>query len=173
MRELGPVDLQVGAIQGFNQFTNGMRDPRQYIEALRPREFVPSHHDDWALGITTNGAAYRKPLADELKRVPESRRPRVHFITDPSDYVDPEELTWKLPLSKTELRARCSGGRVEARLANDNGAVKEVVFSVDGDSAGRDSRAPFQAVTRGRRDRRVKARVTLLSGRQRVLEERC
>ena len=36
LRALRPVDLQVGAIQGFNQITNGMRDPRQYIEAIRP-----------------------------------------------------------------------------------------------------------------------------------------
>ena len=36
LRALRPVDVQVGAIQGFNQLTNGMRDPRMYVEALAP-----------------------------------------------------------------------------------------------------------------------------------------
>lgn len=55
LRVLRPVDVHIGAIQGFNQFTNGMRDVRTYIEAIDAPLFVPGHHDDWAAGITTNG----------------------------------------------------------------------------------------------------------------------
>ena len=96
LRTLRPVDVQVGAIQGFNQITNGMRDPRTYIEALRPSLFVPAHHDDWAFGITTKGENYRAPLDAELAKIPAERRPQVRFISDPADYVQPRVLTFKL-----------------------------------------------------------------------------
>ncbi|MDN4176082.1 MBL fold metallo-hydrolase, partial [Nocardioides sp. SOB77] len=39
------ADVHVGAVQGFGQYTNGLRDPRDYAEAVRSRVFVPSHHD--------------------------------------------------------------------------------------------------------------------------------
>ncbi|HEX6116826.1 MAG TPA: hypothetical protein VFY99_06970 [Solirubrobacterales bacterium] len=51
-----PVDLQIGAIQGMNQLSDGMRDPRNYIAALAAATFVPAHHDGWAAGITARGA---------------------------------------------------------------------------------------------------------------------
>jgi hypothetical protein len=97
IRALRPVDVQVGAIQGFNQITNGMRDPRTYVEALRPRILVPSHHDDWAIGITTQGERYRPYLHDELELIPEPARPRVRFISDPQDYVDPRAARFRIP----------------------------------------------------------------------------
>ena len=96
LRALRPVDVQVGAIQGFNQLTNGMRDPRTYIEALRPEVFVPAHHDDWAAGITTRGERYQPYLHDELELIPEAQRPRVKFIRDPQDYVDPRAVRFRL-----------------------------------------------------------------------------
>lgn len=96
LRGLRPVDIQVGAIQGFNQVTNGMRDPRTYIEALSPRIFVPAHHDDWAAGITTRGDKYREPLNAELERLPANSRPHVRFISDPADYVRPRVLRFRV-----------------------------------------------------------------------------
>ena len=97
LRGLGPVDVHIGAIQGFNQYTNGMRDPRTYIEALRPRVFVPSHHDDWAIpGITARGDAYRPYLADEIGLIPAASRPKVHFISDPIDYLRPAALQFRV-----------------------------------------------------------------------------
>jgi L-ascorbate metabolism protein UlaG (beta-lactamase superfamily) len=99
LRDLGPVDVQVGAIQSFNQYTNGMRDPRTYIEALRPRLFVPSHHDDWALpGITSRGAEYRPYLDAELELIPAAHRPAVDFISDPTDYLRPAALRYRVEL---------------------------------------------------------------------------
>jgi L-ascorbate metabolism protein UlaG (beta-lactamase superfamily) len=96
LRDLGPVDVEVGSIQGFNQLTNGMRDPRTYIEALRPRVFVPAHHDDWAAGITTRGERYEPYLDAELKLIPVDQRPRVRFIRDPQDYVDPRVARFRV-----------------------------------------------------------------------------
>jgi len=97
LRRLPPSDLQVSSIQGFNQFTNGMRDVRMYAEALRPKLFVPSHHDDWAPGVTTKGERYEPYLRDELGQIPAERRPSLRFIYDPYDYLRPSILTFELP----------------------------------------------------------------------------
>ncbi|MFJ7746832.1 MBL fold metallo-hydrolase [Peribacillus sp. NPDC097295] len=93
---LSKPDVQVGAIMGFNQFTNGLRDPRMYIEALQPKVFVPTHHDNWAPPITTKGTNYQEALETELERLPKSKRPKLRFISDPEDYVKPEKLTFSI-----------------------------------------------------------------------------
>ncbi len=98
LRRLRPVDVHVGAIQGFNMFTNGLRDPRTYVEALRPATFVPNHHDDWYAGTLTMPATrYEQPLRRQLARIPASARPRLRFLVDPRDYVRPERLTFRVP----------------------------------------------------------------------------
>jgi hypothetical protein len=94
LRALPRTDVHLGAIQGFGQLTNGLRDPRLYIEALRPRLFVPTHHDDWLAGITTRGEHYEEPLTAELETIPGQHRPEVRFLYDPVDYVRPEVLTF-------------------------------------------------------------------------------
>ena len=175
LRGLRPVDVEVGAIQGFNQIGNGLRDPRHYIEALAPRTFVPAHHDDWAFGITTNGEAYREPLATELERMPERDRPRVRFIVDPRDYVRPKALTFRLRSRPLRLRARCTTtGLLRARLARDQGRVRGVSFRVGETRAARDRRPPFKrllspAAARAAETHRLRARITLLDGRKRQL----
>jgi L-ascorbate metabolism protein UlaG (beta-lactamase superfamily) len=97
LRRLGPVNVQVGAIQGFNQFTNGMRDPRTYMEALRPRTFVPNHHDDWFPPTLSMPAARYEPyLRRQLARIPAARRPRLRWIEDRKDYLAPQRLTFRI-----------------------------------------------------------------------------
>lgn len=96
LASLPHTDVQVGAIMGFNQYTNGLRDPRQYIEALKPTLFVPTHHDNWSPPITTTGANYRDYLVKELELLPEEERPELLFITDPQDYVNPKVLTFDI-----------------------------------------------------------------------------
>ena len=96
LRRLAPVDVQVGAIQGFNQFSNGLRDPRTYIEALRPRTFVPNHHDDWFPPTLSMPAANYLPyLRRQLARIPAARRPTLRFLRDRQDYVSPDLLTFR------------------------------------------------------------------------------
>ena len=129
LRDLRPVDLQVGAIQGFNQLTNGMRDPRQYVEALRPKQFLPSHHDDWLPGITGPGAGFRAPLDAELAKLPAEQRPQVTFLEDPRDYVRP--VVFDVPLAPERLTRRCIGqGRLRVQLAGDTADVERVTFRV-------------------------------------------
>jgi len=94
LRGLPPTDVQVGAIMGFNQITNGMRDPRMYIEAIRPKVFVPSHHDNWAPPVSTRAEYYRSIVEDELAKIPAATRPELLFLTDPEDYMRPDALTF-------------------------------------------------------------------------------
>jgi hypothetical protein len=133
LRALRPVDVQVGAIQGFNQVTNGLRDARMYIEAIEPATFVPAHHDDWAVGITTKGDAYRAPLEEELARIPPERRPQVRFISDPADYVRPEALTFPVRLDPVRLVRQClRGGRLRVALRGDLADVRRARLRLDG-----------------------------------------
>ncbi|MGK8464796.1 hypothetical protein [Nocardia cyriacigeorgica] len=93
---LAPTDVQVGAIQGFNQLTNGLRDPRTYIEAIRPKIFVPAHHDNWLPGFTAPAATYDLPLRAELDRIPAEHRPELRALLDPADYISPGRLTFTI-----------------------------------------------------------------------------
>jgi hypothetical protein len=171
LRALRPVDIQVGAIQGFNQITNGMRDPRMYIEALAPDLFVPTHHDDWAAGITTKGENYRAPFEAELARMPPEERPTVRFIADPTDYVRPEVLTFKVRIAPARLARRCApGGRLRVRLRGDLADVASAVARLGG---ARRTLRGGEPVTFGaravRRGKRLTARVTDVDGTVRTL----
>lgn len=172
LRALRPIDVHVGAIQGFNQFTNGMRDVRQYIEAVGAPLFVPGHHDDWAAGITTKGENYRAPLDAELARIPAERRPQVRFITDPIDYVRPEALTFPVALDAPRLVRRCAGrGLLRVALAGDVADVRELAVRIGRGRARRDATAPFAlTLPRGAlRARRFAAVVTDTDGRRTTL----
>lgn len=94
LASLPDTDVQVGAIMGFNQITNGLRDPRMYIEAIRPKVFVPSHHDNWAPPVSTKAENYQTLVEEELAKIPQATRPSLLFIADPYDYMRPELLTF-------------------------------------------------------------------------------
>ena len=152
LRDLRPVDLQVGAIQGFNQITNGMRDPRKYVEALAPKTFLPSHHDDWLPGLTGPGSGFRAPLESELARIPAADRPKVIFLEDPRDYVKP--VVFDVPLEPETLTRRCVGrGVLRVTLAGDTADVEGVVVRVGAKVVARKTpfRLPSSVVRRGGR----------------------
>ncbi|NKY30605.1 MBL fold metallo-hydrolase [Nocardia gamkensis] len=93
---LPATDVQIGAVQGYNQISNGLRDPRTYVEALSPGLFVPSHHDNWLPGLTASAATYDAPLRAELDKIPAARRPELRALHDPADYIRPQRLTFTL-----------------------------------------------------------------------------
>lgn len=96
LRRMPRPDVHVGAIQGFGQVTNGLRDARHYIEDVAGRVFVPNHHDDWGAPLITGPASgYRGALEAELAKVPAPRRPRLRFLDDPDDYLRPGVLTFR------------------------------------------------------------------------------
>ncbi|MDN4173271.1 MBL fold metallo-hydrolase [Nocardioides sp. SOB77] len=88
-------DVHVGAVQGFGQYTNGLRDPLDYAEAVRSRVFVPSHHDNWLPPITAPASAYEQALREGLAAIPEARRPALRFVRDTRDYLDARRLTFR------------------------------------------------------------------------------
>jgi L-ascorbate metabolism protein UlaG (beta-lactamase superfamily) len=86
---LGPADLEIGAVQGFNQITNGLKDVRRYVESIRPKVFMPAHHDNWLPPNATTGEAYYEPLVAELELIPFPSRPKLCFIADRESYLAP------------------------------------------------------------------------------------
>jgi hypothetical protein len=102
--KLGPADVEIGAVQGFNQITNGLKDVRMYAEAVRAKVFIPAHHDNWLPPNATTGAAYYEPLVAELHDIPFARRPSLCFISDRDNYLAPfvfRTSEWKGPYGGT------------------------------------------------------------------------
>jgi L-ascorbate metabolism protein UlaG (beta-lactamase superfamily) len=91
---LAPTDVEVGAIVGFNQYANGMRDPRLYVEALHPKVFVPAHHDNWLPPVTGHASEYEAALRAELATLEPASQPEIRFLYDPTDYLRPSVLTF-------------------------------------------------------------------------------
>lgn len=92
LRDLPATDVQVGAILGFNQPTNGLRDPAMYVEAVDPEVFVPNHHDF----VTEYGSA--DDFEPVLRRELDARGvdAEVRFLYDPYDYVRPNLLSFEV-----------------------------------------------------------------------------
>ncbi|WP_225730665.1 MULTISPECIES: MBL fold metallo-hydrolase [unclassified Nocardia] len=93
---LPDTTVHIGAVQGFNQISNGLRDPRRYIEAIAPAVFIPAHHDNWLPGITAPAAGYDSPLHAEFARIPSGARPELRLMHDPTDYLNPGRSTFEL-----------------------------------------------------------------------------
>jgi hypothetical protein len=95
------VDVQVGAIVGFNQPLNGLRDPRLYVEHSHPKVFLPSHHDAWAPVIGGGAPAYESQWRAEIATL--EHPPEIDYLTDPQDYMVPRSYPvsderWKAPM---------------------------------------------------------------------------
>lgn len=87
----GCVDVQAGAIVGFNQLFTGLRDPLLYIEHARPKVFLPTHHDAWMPVIGGGAGAYKEELG---KRIAELEHPpEIDYLSDPEDYMRPRSYT--------------------------------------------------------------------------------
>lgn len=83
----GCVDIQLGAIVGFNQLLNGLRDPRLYMQHLRPALFIPGHHDAWIPIMGGGARAYESRWREQMERV--ENPPRLDYLRDPEDYLAP------------------------------------------------------------------------------------
>lgn len=108
LRALPPTDVQAGAVLGFNQLTNGLRDPAMYAAALCPKIFVPLHHDF----VTEYGSGedYEKPMRAELAWY--GAHPKLRWLEDPNDYLRPELMTYDIAdprWTSTKTAGRCRG----------------------------------------------------------------
>lgn len=90
------VDVQIGAIVGFNQPLSGLRDPRLYVEHAHPRVFLPSHHDAWAPVIGGGAAAYETQWQREMASL--ENPPLVDYLSDPVDYMQARVYDLKDPI---------------------------------------------------------------------------
>lgn len=95
------VDVHVGAIVGFNQPLNGLRDPRLYVEHSHPRVTLPSHHDAWAPVVGGGAAGYESAWKAEIASL--ENPPLLDYLRDPEDYMKVrsyrvDDPVWKIPV---------------------------------------------------------------------------
>jgi hypothetical protein len=95
MRKLPPTDVQVNAVIGFNNPTNGVRDPVDYLDAIRPKVMYPNHHDfvsEYGSGDDFEQYMYREMARHEgLTAATELR-----WMRDPYDYLRPSLMTFNV-----------------------------------------------------------------------------
>jgi L-ascorbate metabolism protein UlaG (beta-lactamase superfamily) len=86
-----PTDVNLGSIKGFGQAEQGLRDPVDYMQAIRAKLFYPIHHDFYALEATPqNGSSIglRAPLRAEMD-ARRGLRTKLRWLQDPGDYLRP------------------------------------------------------------------------------------
>lgn len=96
----GCVDVQLGAIVGFNQPASGLRDPRRYVQFAAPKIFLPQHHDAWAPGVGGGATAYESQWRQEIATL--AHPPLIDYLRDPQDYMQPrfyrvDDPFWRVP----------------------------------------------------------------------------
>lgn len=91
LSKLPPTDVELGSTLGFNDPTNGQRDPVDYLVRLKPKVFFPLHHDFIAEYGVSRGleGVFRRELA---KRDPVPTE--VRWLYDPYDYLRPSLLSF-------------------------------------------------------------------------------
>jgi hypothetical protein len=94
LRALPPTDLQLGAVLAFGQVTNCLRSLRMYIDALRPRVFAPTHHDNFTFLLGATAEHLEPYVRAEIQSIPKKHRPKLLYYYDPKDYISPDLLTF-------------------------------------------------------------------------------
>lgn len=94
----GCVDVMANAILGFDQPVSGLADPVDYVDAVTPTVFLPTHADAWAPVISAGQEQYRAELTEQLAALDDP--PQVDFLVDPDDYLktrayDVDDPRWK------------------------------------------------------------------------------
>lgn len=97
----GCVDVQLGAIVSFGQFTSGLRDARLYVQHAHPRVSLPTHHDAWAPVAGPGAAALEDEWRAEIAALPHP--PELDYLRDPQDYLAVrsyrvDDPRWKQPM---------------------------------------------------------------------------
>jgi uncharacterized protein (TIGR03382 family) len=88
------------AILGFDQPVSGLADPVDYVDAVKPAVFLPTHADAWAPVLSAGQAQYKDKLMAELAEL--KHPPSVDFLLDPQDYLKQRsylvaDRRWKTP----------------------------------------------------------------------------
>jgi hypothetical protein len=90
MRRLPPTDVEFNAVLGFNNPTNGVRDPVDYVAALQPKVMYPDHHD--FVAEYGSGDYFEQYMRREM----DSRgvKTEMRWLHDPVDYIRPGLTTF-------------------------------------------------------------------------------
>lgn len=115
----GCVDVFSNAILGFGQVVSGLQDPRLYVDAVRPKLYLPQHGDAWAPVISAGQAQYI-PLWREQNDVLGIHQPATRFLLDPEDYLrqiafDTTDPVW----SDVQPGSGCATDRLDRRWGQD------------------------------------------------------
>jgi hypothetical protein len=103
LEKLPPTDVELGSTLGFNDPTNGQRDPVDYLVRIKPKIFLPLHHDfiaEYGASKSLEGV-FRRELA---KRDPVATD--VRWLYDPQDYLRPSLMTFDVARDPACLRGR-------------------------------------------------------------------
>jgi hypothetical protein len=93
MRRLPSTDVHFNAVLGFNNPTNGVRDPVDYINAIRPKVMFPTHHD--FVAEYGSGDRFEEYMRREMARHEGlSGAVELRWMRDPDDYVRPGLATF-------------------------------------------------------------------------------
>jgi hypothetical protein len=102
LSSLTPTDVHFGAILAFGQVTNCFRSLRMYIDALSPKVFAATHHDNFTYFLGANAEDLEPYVREELARIPKEDRPELLYSYDRKDYIkpslftfDPRDAAWK------------------------------------------------------------------------------
>ena len=91
LTKLQATDVEVGAVLGFNDPTNGLRDIVDYVERLKPQVFYPVHHDF----VAEYGASQRMKGIMEREMARRGELPtELRWLYDPQDYLRPGLMTF-------------------------------------------------------------------------------
>ena len=94
LKKLPPTDVQFGSVLAFGQVTNCLRSLGQYIEALRPKVYAATHHDNFTYFIGANARDLEPLVREELDRLPARYRPELLYTYDPEDYLNVKPFTF-------------------------------------------------------------------------------
>lgn len=93
------TDVLLGAVSGANNPTNGLRDAAIYIRDMKPKVFIPTHHDESQRRRGAKGNAgelWKRNLLNSMTLVgiPAAEQPEVRWLNDPYDYARPALMTF-------------------------------------------------------------------------------
>jgi hypothetical protein len=94
LRRLPETDIQFGTASSGNTDFNGWRDHVYYLEALRPKIFLPGHAPvgaslQYYSGFLATLKLMEQPRGNHWVGFPSDEWPSIRWLTDPSDTLKP------------------------------------------------------------------------------------
>jgi hypothetical protein len=120
LRNLPPTDVHFGTASSANTDFNGWRDHVYYLEALRPKIYLPGHAPVGASLQYMSGFMRQINLMEQPKGAwpgfPREDWPSIRWLTDPSDTLKPmvfdvNDNAWETRGKSRAIAKYCGGSR--------------------------------------------------------------